>query len=354
MTGRLRARGWTAGRRAIIEGWASDPPATADELRERVVAFYAERSGADQKPLKNVRVRDAVRRLGEGLHQVLLTHERLGDFGGEPVEGVVRAELGPVAVQGRPLRFDCVRHIDDRVDLVVVPADVRLFESIEIASVLAVGDQCLPKRREDRLREHGVVQTAWRPRLIRTVELGGVTRSVERGDRVLVDSDVVRVTVPAVRIERDNRIRPKPAYDLDQRSDYFVFVGVRQCCRIGIVVCAVHAGVSISEYGQIFDAERISRRSELAFPDLTEILGCGERRIGYLANLAACGSHEGDAVSFGSVQRKHASGAECLIVRVGENSQKRAFRVSVNHPTFSPYEYAGVLPDGNRHDPNKR
>jgi len=47
MTGRLRARGWTAGRRAIIEGWASDPPATADELRERVVAFYAERSGAD-------------------------------------------------------------------------------------------------------------------------------------------------------------------------------------------------------------------------------------------------------------------------------------------------------------------
>ena len=197
MTGRLRARGWTAGRRAIIEGWASDPPATADELRERVVAFYAERSGADQKPLKNVRVRDAVRRLGEGLHQVLLTHEHLGDFGGEPVEGVVRAELGPVAVQGRPLRFDCVRHIDDRVDLVVVPADVRLFESIEIASVLAVGDQCLPKRREDRLREHGVVQTAWRPRLIRTVELGGVTRSVERGDRVLVDSDVVRVTVPA-------------------------------------------------------------------------------------------------------------------------------------------------------------
>jgi hypothetical protein len=150
-------------------------------------------------------------------------------------------------------------------------------------------------------REDGVVQPLL-PVVVagqRPERLGG-----QPGNR-----DVIRVAVPAVRAEGDDRVRIEPPHDADDRG-----------AQRGPVM--LQGPVRVGQYPHALHAELGSGRMKLALPDSAERTPGRSGRIADLTLLATGGRDDHDFGARLGRPGHRAARAEHLVVRMREDAEQ--------------------------------
>ena len=163
-----------------------------------------------------------------------------------------------------------------------------------------------------------------------------VGRGIHCGGRHSVRHDVVGVPVCAVRVVGHQNLRSYLADDLDGRShggrqNDLVRVGPPESARVAIRRSVHHSAVAkpprTAQEAVIRDAEMAHRRSELADPVATELVGLvtgqlEERRHQDFAFLAQGRGQQRDADAVRRVVRHRRAGRDHLVVRMGMHQQQ--------------------------------
>ena len=132
------------------------------------------------------------------------------------------------------------------------------------------------------------------------------------GRRHRADGDVVGMAVAAVRAEGDHDVRPEPADDLG----HLVHQGREPGVGEGAVdvVQAVH----------FRDAEALAGQAQLGLPDGGDGPPAAGGSVADLAGLAAGRRFHHDLGALFGVAGERSSGAERLVVRMGEDAEQAA------------------------------
>ncbi len=130
------------------------------------------------------------------------------------------------------------------------------------------------------------------------------------------------MVVPAVRIERDNHLRPDLLDDaLDGVLD-FEHVHVRQRARIVMPEALFARRIVEPQKDRRVDPEARARHAELFDAKRSEIVDAANRRM-RLSRFAVGRADEGDAGAAGAPIGERAAATENLIVWMSQNREQR-------------------------------
>ena len=155
----------------------------------------------------------------------------------------------------------------------------------------------------------------------------GVRRSLEHGDRKLVDKEMVRVWVPLVVVVAEHHLWPLGADDRHETFQDLIDVGVDESVRVRVRGRVGHPGVSISKHDDIGEPENGGAFKQFPSPDCPDVaarlLAVGSR-VENVAGLSPGGCDQDRAHSGFAVARHRAPSLARLVIGMGMERQKCA------------------------------
>ena len=126
--------------------------------------------------------------------------------------------------------------------------------------------------------------------------------------------DVIGMAVSAVLVVGAEGVRSLLLEESRQALRRLVHVGLPETSGIVVGGFARHARIAVSEVLVAADTQRVTRRGQLHGASLCQGFAGGEEAVGHLAQLAACGGYEDDAVSLGRHPGHRPPGLDRLVV----------------------------------------
>ena len=145
---------------------------------------------------------------------------------------------------------------------------------------------------------------------------------MEGRDGVVVDGDVIRVTVTAVRLEGDDDLRPHAPDDPNESGHHFVGRRVDIRPRIGVLGRAGHPRVAVAQEDQLAHPDRLRRAAQLGLPHLAEGLRRGAGALRDLTDLAAGRADQGHVRAGRGILGQCPAGPEGFVIGMGKKGEQ--------------------------------
>ncbi len=149
-----------------------------------------------------------------------------------------------------------------------------------------------------------------------------VGRGVEGRDSVVVDGDVIRVAIAAVRLEGDDDLRPHAPDDPNESGHHFVGSRVDIRPRVGILGRAGHPRVAVAQEDQLAHPDRLRRATQLGLPHLAESLRRGAGAFRDLTDLATRRADQSHVCTGCGILGQCPTGAERFVIGVGKKGEQ--------------------------------
>src|SRR5689334_6873776 len=96
---------------------------------------------------------------------------------------------------------------------------------------------------------------------------------MECADRILINSNMIRMPIASSFIERNENLRTKLANDRHQLANYLGGSGMNKRLRVMILSTTRHAGIAISQEPELIYMQDLSSSTCLFLPYLPQVCG---------------------------------------------------------------------------------